>query len=104
VFIPETGVTAGSVVQAWLIAADTADHNAEEHIIETITVIPGAPIAGTGFNVYARNNSQLNEPLTLINPVKFKTIQTQIAGSSTPGYGGMATRIYGQWTIGWKWS
>jgi hypothetical protein len=104
VFIPEIGVTAGSVVQAWLIAADTADHNAEEHIVETITVIPGAPIASTGFVVYARNNSQLNEPLTLINPVQYKSIQTQIAGMSTPGYGGKATQIYGQWTIGWKWS
>lgn len=104
VFVPETSVTSGSVIQAWLMAGTTADHNSEEHMLETITVVPGEPIAGTGFIVYARNNSQLNEPLTLINPVQFKTIQTQIAGSSTPGYGGRATQIYGQWKIGWRWS
>lgn len=101
----QTGIDASSSqVQAWLMAKDTTDHTADEHRIETISVTAGNIVTGTGFTIYAQNTSQLNEPLTIQAPAIFRQTAASIYGTSGPSVGGQGTRIYGKWTVAWRWS
>ena len=83
----QTGILAGSLIEAWVLPTATADHSADEHIFDTLKVVGGNITAGTGFTIYALNTSTLNEPLT--------------PGTST---GGQGTRLYGLFTVAWVWN
>lgn len=102
----QSGIVSGSVVNAWIYPADSADHSADEHWVETITATAGGIVAGTGFTIWARNTSQLNEPLSY-RPngvfVATKTTGTAVT-SAPPSVGGQGTRIYGTWNVAWSWS
>jgi hypothetical protein len=101
----QTGFDAASnVAQAWLIGVDTDDHTADEHRVETISVAVGALSTGAGFTVYAQNTSQLNEPLQIAAPATFRQTAASIYGTSGPSVGGKGTKIYGKWTVAWRWS
>lgn len=76
----QTSIIAGSLVGAWIRPVATADHTADEHWVETIEVVAGNIVAGTGFTIYARNTNQINEPT------------------------GKGTRLYGLFTVAWAWS
>jgi hypothetical protein len=80
-------IVAGSLVEAWIRPAATADHSADEHMVETLRVFAGNIVAGTGFTIYGFNTSQLNEPV--YNPPS--------------GGGGTGTRLWGTWSIAWAW-
>lgn len=67
-------ITGTSFVEAWLVPTATADHSADEHIVENIKVIAGNISAGTGFTIYGVNMG-----------------------------GGRDSRIYGQWSVSWVW-
>lgn len=84
----QTGIVSGSKIMAWLYPKATADHSADEHILETIRIYAGNIVAGTGFTIYGVNSSQLNEP---------------VADHPRDSSGGRGTRIYGTWTVQWKW-
>lgn len=100
----QTGILAGSQVNAWIVATATADHSADEHWIETIAVTAGNISPGVGFTIYARNTG------TLAEPVLEQWANTRLAG---PGVGikqirpdkggGTGTRLYGQFTVAWQW-
>lgn len=49
----QTSILSGSLVEAWILPAATADHSVDEHLVEPITVIAGNVVAGTGFTIYA---------------------------------------------------
>jgi hypothetical protein len=100
----QTGIGAGSLVEAWLFPTVTADHSADEHALETIRVIAGNVQAGVGFTIYASNTSQLNEPLQPAGVGNFRSAATTVYGLSEPSVGGRGTRLYGQFTVGWVWS
>lgn len=51
----QASILAGSLVEAWLLPAATADHSADEHLIETLDVFAGNIVAGTGFTIYGIN-------------------------------------------------
>jgi hypothetical protein len=112
VAVASAGIGAGSLVEAWLFPAATIDHTADEHLVETIKVVAGNVVAGVGFTVYGVNTSQLNEPVTY--PEKQASITTSTGGTAIavkyaqPGRvaygGGLGTRIYGKWNIGWVWA
>jgi hypothetical protein len=53
----QAGILAGSLVEAWMLPADTADHKADEHWVEEIQVHAGTIVAGTGFTIYARTRN-----------------------------------------------
>jgi hypothetical protein len=93
-----------SQVQAWLMAKATTDHTADEHRVETISVTCGNIVAGTGFTIYAQNTSQLNEPLTDAGIDRFRSTAATIYGNAGRSIGGIGTRIYGKWTVAWRWS
>ena len=101
----QTGIVAGSVVQAWMRPVDTADHLADEHWVETIEVSAGAIVAGTGFTIFGRNSNQINEGLEHAGVGNFRSAATTVYGR--PGdesRGGQGTRIYGQWNVQWRWN
>lgn len=100
----QTGIVSGSVVQAWLVAQPTADHTADEHRVETISVTCGNIVPNTSFDIYAQNTSQLNEPLIQEGNNKNRNALTMTLGASSPSVGGRGTRIYGTWTVHWRWS
>jgi hypothetical protein len=89
----QTGILSGSLVEAWIFPAATADHTADEHIVETLRVFAGNVIAGTGFTIYGVNTSQLNEGLT-----SFRAEAPRVT------FGGKGTRLYGKWNIAWVWN
>lgn len=100
----QTGIVSGSVVQAWLVPEATADHTADEHRLETISIMAGNIVANTSFDIYAQNISQLTERLASHTPSTFRSTAAAALGDSQPSIGGQGTRIYGAWTVAWRWS
>lgn len=102
----QTGIVAGSIVQAWLRPVATADHSADEHMLETISVHAADIVAGTGFTVHALNVGTINEPAEDAR-AKDNLSQFRAGGpgqqSLVGDRGGRGTRLYGQWTIAWSW-
>jgi hypothetical protein len=86
----QAGIVAGSLVEAWILPANTADHTADEHIVETLRVTAGNIVAATGFTIYGFNTSQLNEPVDEISTRFFR--------------GGQGTRLFGKWNVAWVWN
>ena len=99
----QTRIGSGAAVQAWLQPAATADHTADEHRVETITVTAGNIVPATGFTIYASNSSQLNEPLEVAGPSRFRTAAATVYGYAGRSRGGIGTRIWGRWNVGWRW-
>jgi hypothetical protein len=108
----QTGILAGSLVEAWIFPATTVDHSADEHVFESIKVVAGNVVAGTGFTIYATNTA------TLFEPVATDNTSTGRPASATgqafgPGVqdraavyccGGLGTRLYGKFNVGWVWN
>lgn len=103
VAVAQASITGSSLVEAWLFPAATADHSADEHIVETIKVFAGNVSNGVGFTIYAVNTSQLNEPLQKVGPSTFRSAAATVYGDSDESVGGQGTRIYGTWSVGWVW-
>ena len=86
----QTGILSTSIVNAWIMPLATADHSADEHLVENIKAFAGAIVAGTGFTIYLINTNQIQEM-----PI----------ASQRPGQiiGGRAMTVYGLWSVGWSW-
>jgi hypothetical protein len=89
VAVASAGILAGSVPQAWIFPTATADHSADEHLLETLQVFATDVVAGVGFNIYGVNTSQLPE----------RPLWPQALNNFGAGLG---TLLYGQWTIAWR--
>lgn len=103
----QAAIVSGSIVQAWLRPEATADHSADEHMIETIEVYAGNIQAGTGFTIYGFNTSQLNEPLVPFKGPNSTAVAASLGGPQNlqlPTAGGIGTRVYGAWSVQWRWS
>jgi hypothetical protein len=106
----QAAILSGSFVECWLYPADTADHTADEHLVETIKVIAGNINPGVGFTIYGVNTSQLNEPIQSV-PHDISLFQSsataitqKVAAAGKLSYlGGKGTRIYGTWSVKWVW-
>lgn len=105
----QAAIGTGSLVEAWIRPEATADHTADEHMIETLKVIAGNIVAGTGFTIYGFNTSQLNEPLQEYGAGRNHR-STGTAAANTGKWageksvGGKGTRLYGAWTVAWVWN
>jgi hypothetical protein len=89
----QTGIVSGSLVEAWIRPVATADHSADEHMLETLKVFAGNIVAGTGFTIYGFNTNQLAE-----KPLGWEQ------GGAAAGGAGKIPFIYGTWTIAWAWA
>lgn len=54
----QTGILAGSAVEAYIRPVATAEHSADEHWVEGIRVVAGNVVAGTGFTIYGRTEDK----------------------------------------------
>lgn len=86
----QTGILAGSLVEAWIFPVATSDHSADEHSLENIHVTAGNIVAGTGFTIYARDANQL-----------YEQTPSQAKGRMPSG---SQPVIYGQYTVAWVWN
>ena len=48
----QTGITGGSLVEAWIFPVATSDHSVDEHWVDPPNVRAGNVVAGTGFTIY----------------------------------------------------
>jgi hypothetical protein len=104
----QAGILAGSLVEAWLFPAATADHTADEHWVETIEVMAGNVVAGTGFTIYGINECQLTEPLTPKgtgrNNVTLAGGLVSSSNAQAQMIGGKGTLLYGKFNVAWAWN
>lgn len=109
--VASAGIAAGSLVEAWLLPAATVDHTADEHWVESIKVMAGNVQAGVGFTIYGINTNALAEPVTpwpnansiyaaSATAIGIKTSQPAVCVAQ----GGLSTRLYGKWNVGWVWN
>jgi len=90
----QASIVAGSLVEAWVRPVATADHLADEHLIESVKVIAGNIVAGTSFTIYGFNTSTVQEtPLGYLS-----------SNQTRAGLAGKGTRLYGLWTVAWVWN
>jgi len=108
--IAVASVLTSSAVEAWVRIADTADHLADEHWVETFEVKGCCLVNGT-IRVYGKNTGQISEPSednsadTIPNTLSNTGAKSQLASSDMRGtFGGRGTRIYGLWSIWWVWN
>lgn len=100
----QAGILAGSLVECWIFPAATADHSADEHVVESLKVVAGNVVAGTGFTIYGVNTNNLTEPLSYHGVGNFRSAATTVYGNPDPSIGGKGTMLYGVWNIGWVWA
>jgi hypothetical protein len=50
--IAQPTILAGSLAEAWVWPLVTADHTADEHLVEPLHVYAGDVVAGVGFTIY----------------------------------------------------
>jgi hypothetical protein len=53
----QAGIVAGSLVEAWIRPAVTADHSVDEHRVEEMQVMADTIVAGTGFTIFGRTRN-----------------------------------------------
>lgn len=92
-------IVAGSLVEAWIRPVATADHTADEHMVETLKVFAGNIVASTGFTIYGFNTSQLNEP-SQPSGADGGSLRAPLNPSNTP----KGTRLYGIFKVAWVWN
>ena len=102
-------IVSGSIIDAWIRAVATADHSADEHMIERIRVHAATIVPGTGFTIYAFIDSELTEPLALLaettNNVALDTARPgAVRTQARQSVGGRGHRLYGQFNVQWRWS
>jgi len=115
--VAQPAILAGSLVEAWIWPVATADHSADEHMVETLKIFAANVVAGVGFTIYGFNSSEINEAADPVVPgdVSIFTGSATAIGvkNASPGRrnhipnsarGGIGTRIYGVWAIAWVWN
>lgn len=104
----QAGIVAGSLVEAWIRPVATADHSADEHMLEPLRIVAGNIVAATGFTIYGFNVNALNEPTTPPRAARFGgTGQDAGPGQADRqaiDQGGLGTRLFGLFTVAWVWN
>lgn len=96
----QAGIASSSKVMAWIFPADTPEHSADEHTVETLAVYAMDVVAGTGFTIRGVNTCPIMEPVAI------QAVNARRTGGNAPATftdGGLGTRLYGRWNIGWLW-
>ena len=97
----QSGILSNSLVEAWLFPADTADHSVDEHVVETIKVVAGKIVAGTGFTIYAL---YVGEQMIALDQSCARYGSSGGRNPGTVGTMGGNIMAYGQWSIAWVWN
>lgn len=101
----QTAILAGSLVYCWIKPEATADHSADEHLVESIRVYATDIIAGTGFTLRAFAGSELVSPPLYARLARFSgTGQDAGPGQAARqafNPGGKTPLLSGRFSIGW---
>ena len=107
----QAAILSGSLVYCWIKPEATADHSADEHLVETIKVFASNVTAGVGFTLHALNTSDAVEPDIPSWALLGRSSGTggvpgpgQAARKNLPNRGGKGTLIRGQWSVGWMYT
>lgn len=106
----QAGIASGSLVEAWLRPVATADHTADEHMVEPLKVFAADIVAGTGFTIHGFNTNQVQEPLVPSGGLRSHVANVTVgqnykgAGDQTPSVGGKCPMPYGRFTVAWVWN
>jgi len=73
--VADAAILSGSLAEAWLYPEATADHSADEHLLDGPNIRAGAVVAGVGFTIFG-----------------------------VTGRGGGDNMTYGLWTVEWVWN
>jgi hypothetical protein len=84
----QASILAGSLVEAWVFPVATADHTADEHLIDPPRVIAGNVSAGVGFTIYGYCRDTI--------------AQEPAMGPRTPAEN--QPKLYGLFTVAWVWN
>lgn len=85
----QTGITTGSLVEAWIFPTATTDHTVDEHWADPPEVFAGNIVAGTGFTIYAVVKKRADTgPVS--DSLRIRNIDTPMQ--------------YGLWTVAWVWN
>ena len=57
----QAGIVSGSLVGAWIRPVATADHLADEHLVEGLRIYAADIVAGTGFTIYGFHDHGASE-------------------------------------------
>lgn len=96
----QTGIGAGSLVEAWILPAATADHSSDEHVVNPPRIVAGNIVGGTGFTIYGLNDDRVTG--TEAPPGAANDGGIGGAGFANSVIGNNAT--YGLWAVAWVWS
>jgi hypothetical protein len=96
----QTGIVAGSLVEAWLVPTATGDHSADEHIMVGPRIEAGNIVPGTGFTIYAMQLARKSEPdaIPRFNSPSQQNVQ------NVQERGRVTSMTYGQWSVAWVWN
>lgn len=98
----QAGILSGSLVEAYLFPAATADHSADEHMVELLEVRAGNIVVGTGFTIYGVNRNEIIEPLFDPYP-DGRPMPPDLIADRRSKTGGFVPLIYGTWNVAWVW-
>ena len=96
----QVGIDATSLVEAWIRPGATADHTADEHIVDAPIVVAGNIVAGTGFTIYGVARDGIPVPDAIYRnqaPNPGSQPDTQERGRTSP-------MPYGTWSVAWVWN
>lgn len=87
----QASITGASLVEAWIWPAASANHSADEHRLEEITVRAGNVVAGTGFTIWAH-----------YTPARGGAVQ-EVGGRGRTSPRRRA-RLRGSYNVAWVWN
>lgn len=108
----QTGILAGSLVEAWILPANTAVHSIDEHIILTsmVSVVACNITAGVGFEIRVLARDQGGSPLEAPGGQRNHTSANAGAGANlnrgefVGSVGGQTINtIWGTINVAWVW-
>jgi len=89
----QPGIQANSIVEAWIAAAASADHSADEHWIDPPRVMAGNIVPGTGFTVYG----------VILDGTNGADGQNPAVGPGSANGNTGNQLCYGKWSVNWRW-
>lgn len=82
-------IGSSSLVEAWIFPAATADHTADEHLVDPPRVVAGSVVAATGFTIFGFCR---DEP------------SPQYVGPGRQEQVNNPNRVWGKWNVAWVWN
>jgi hypothetical protein len=93
----QSGILAGSLVEAWLIPVATSDHSADEHLVDGPRILAGNISPGVGFTIYGiawPDGYSVPDAIYRPGAVPY----------GYPEHGRTTPMPYGQWSVAWVWN